>query len=104
MRLDRTVEPSAAPACRWSQEVHLYWYDQAQQALVHTGQDWSSATEEDMQVWGRGAAIEAEAGGIDVQAMAQALEAGLSWPEAEDEGTAGEAVRGSTLCSQAISD
>ena len=84
--------------------MHLYWYDQARQELVRTGQDVSSATDEDMQRWGRGAATQAEAGGIDVQAMAQALDAGLSWPEAEDEGTAGGAVRGSTLCSWTISD
>ena len=104
MRLGRTAEFSAAPACRWSRRVHLYWYDQARQDLVRMGQDVSSATDEDMQHRGREAAIEAEAGGIDVQAMAQALEAGLSWPEVEDEGTAGEAVRGSTLCSRTISD
>ena len=103
MRLGSTAEPSAAPACRWSREVHLYWHDQARQALARMGQDTSSATEEDMQRRGREAAIEAEEGGIDVQAMAQALDAGLSWPEAEDEGTAGEAVRGSTLCSRPIS-
>lgn len=99
MRLGCTAEPFPAPACRWSHEVHLYWYDQARQARVRAGQDVSSATDEDMQHWGRGAAIEAEAGGIDVQAMAQALEAGLSWPEVEDEGTAGEEVRGCALCS-----
>ena len=103
MRLGCTAKPSAAPACRWSREVHFYWHDQARQALARTGQDTSSATEEDMQRRGREAAIEAEEGGIDVQAMAQALDAGLSWPEAEDEGTAGEAVRGSTLCSRPIS-